>query len=420
MTPRKPPPRVLTAQRNQLELRSFDLDSTLPSDHRARAIWTVVERLDLSAFYDQIKSRGENAGRSATDPRILLALWLYATVDGVGSGRQLERLCGSDDAYRWICGGVPVNYHTLSDFRVEHERQLEDLLTQIVAAMMHQGLVTLESVAQDGMRVRADAGSGSFRREETLVELQQKVRERIMKLRRDLAADPAAAVRQRQAAEERAARERADAIERALHEIPAIAAVKRRNRNRKDKKQTEPRASTTDPESRVMKMADGGYRPAFNVHLATDVDSRVIVGALLTNRGTDYGMIMPMLDEIQRRANAIPSELLVDGGFVSFDDMDAADQRGVTIYAPPPALRGGTRRDPEPASATRWRSRMLRRDSKQIYKRRASTAETTNADLRRWRTLDRFPVRGLARGRCHMLLNVLAYNTMRWRELETA
>lgn len=418
MTPPRDRPRVLSANRNQLELRSCDLESTLAADHRARAIWAIVERLDLSAFYDQIRSRGENAGRPATDPKVLLTLWLYATAEGVGSGRQLERLCRSDDAYRWICGGVSVNYHTLTDFRVEHEDRLDALLTQILAAMIHQGLVTLESVAQDGMRIRADAGAASFRRKETLEKLQHEVREHIGTLRRDLEKEPAAAVRLREAALERAARERAAAIDRALAEIPEIEDVKRRNRTRKDKKQTPPRASTTDPESRVMKMADGGFRPAFNVHLATDVSSRVIVGALLTNRGTDYGMLMPMLDRIEERTTRRPAECLVDGGFVAFDDIVAATNRGVTIYAPPPAARGGTRRDPEPGPVIQWRSRMQRCDAKDTYRRRASTAETTNADLRRWRTLNRFPVRGLRRGRCHVLLNVLSYNCMRWSELE--
>jgi transposase len=413
-------PRVVTANRTQLELRSFDLDATLPADHRARSVWAIVERLDLSAYYDAIQSRGATAGRPATDPKILLALWLYATIEGVGSGRQLERLCSSDDAYRWICGGVAVNYHTLTDFRVGHEDALDGLLTQILAALMHQGLVTLDAIAHDGMRVRADAGAASFRRDETLVELQREVQERVAALRRELAADPAAAVRIRQAARDRAARERADRIDRALGEIPAIAATKRRNRKRRDKKQTVPRASTTDPEARVMKMPDGGYRPAFNVHLATDVASRVIVGALLTNRGTDYGMITPMIDEVRRRTAVTPGVDLVDGGFVSFDDMLAAEQRGVTVYAPPPPARGGVRRDPEPPHVLRWRSRMGRHDARVLYKRRASTAETTNADLRRWRSLDRFPVRGLRRSKCHVLLNVLAHNLMRWRELEAA
>lgn len=413
-------PRVVTAQRNQLELRAFDLDSTLPGDHFARAVWAIVERLDLSAYYDPIKSRGENAGRPATDPKILLTLWLYATVEKVGSGRLLERLCSSSDAYRWICGGVAVNYRTLNDFRGEKGSKLDDLLAQVLAAMIHQGLVRLDSVAQDGMKVRASAGAASFRREETLIELQQQVRERVTALREELEVDPTAATRIRKAAAERAARMRAAAIERALAEIPAITAVKRRNRRRKDKKATPARASTTDPEARVMKMPDGGFRPAFNVQLATDVDSRIIVGALVTNHGTDHGQISPMLDEIHRNTGVTPGEYLVDGGFVALKDMEAADARGVTIYAPVPPSRGGTRVKDDSAAIRQWRSRMQCPDARARYKRRASTAETTNADLRRWRTLDHFTVRGLNRCRSQVLLNVLAHNIMRWTDLARA
>ena len=420
-------PRVLIAQRSQLEMRAFDLDSTLPEEHPARAIWAVVERLDLSAFYAEIKARGESAGRPATDPKILLALWLYATTDGVGSARLIERLCGCHDAYRWICGGVSVNHHTISDFRVEHGDKLDDLFIQVLAAMTHQGLVSLTRVAQDGMRVRADAGAASFRREATLLEHQRDARAQVERLRRELDEDPAAHARVQQAARERAARERASAIDRALGEMPAVAEVKRRNRSKskRGKKESEPRVSTTDPESRVMKMADGGFRPAYNVQLATDVDSRVIVGVNVTNIGNDHGQLLPMLDEIERRTRAVPGEYLVDGGFATLAAVTEAARRGATIYAPlmkpRRPRRPGTRSGhPDTPEAQQWRSRMQRPDSRQIYKARAATAETTNADLRRWRSLDRFAVRGLAKARCQTLLNALAYNLARWRQLAAA
>jgi len=302
--------RVVSAQRSQVELRSFDLDSTLAEDHTARAIWAVVERLDLSAFYAEINARGEHPGRPAIDPKILLALWLYATTDGVGSGRELDRLCGCHDAYRWICGGVSVNYHSLNDFRVEHGEKLDNLLGQVLAAMTHQGLVTLERVAQDGMRVRADAGAASFRREATLRDHQRLAREHIEHLRRELDADPTSHDRARRAARERVARQRSEAIERALGEMPALAEKKRRSRARSGKKKvSEARVSTTDPEARVMKMPDGGFRPAYNVQLVTDVGSRVIVGALVTNEGTDSRSLVPGLDDVLRRAGGVPGTI---------------------------------------------------------------------------------------------------------------
>lgn len=409
--------------RNQLEWRSFELDATLREDHPARIMWAVVERLDLSAFYLEIRSRGENAGRPATDPKILLTLWLYATSDGVGSGRELERLCGRDDAYRWICGGVPVNYHSLNDFRVEHGDKLDDLMIQALAAMTHQGLVTLERVAQDGMRVRADAGAASFRKEATLIEHRQAARAQVEHLKVALTEDPGAKLRLQQAARERAARDRLARIEQALTEMPAVAEVKRRNRSRRGKKGGEPRVSTTDPEARVMKMADGGFRPAYNVQLATDTEARVVVGLLVDNRGTDRPLMIPMLDDIEQRTSQRPSEYLVDGGFVTKDAITDADARGVTVYAPPmtpakPRSPGARRGHPDTPAVAQWRRRMKRIDSKQIYRQRAATAETINADFSHWRSLDRFAVRGLRKARCHVLLNVLAHNLRRWVELE--
>lgn len=398
------------------------LDESLAADHRARVIWKVVERLDLAAFYAEIQARGDQPGRPATDPKILLALWLYATTDGVGSGRELERLCNESDAYRWLCGGVTVNYHTLNDFRVEHGDKLDQLLVQVLAALTHQKLVTLERVAHDGMRVRADAGAASFRKERTLVEHQQAARAQVVHLKQMLADDPGAKLRVQEAARLRAAETQLAQIERALAEMPQVIEVKRRNRARKGRKASPPRVSTTDPESRVMKMADGGFRPAFNVQLATDVESSVIVGVRVTNIGTDMPQLTPMLDDIERRMGALPTEYLVDGGFVNLGAIANADTRGVTVYAPPmkpakPRPKSARRQQPDTPAVASWRRRMERRDSAQIYKQRAATAETVNADLRRWRSLDRFAVRGLEKVRSQVLLNVLAYNIRRWDAL---
>lgn len=418
-------PRIQTAQRNQLEMRTVDLDATIAPGHPARLIWAVVERLDLAAFYGEIRARGTAPGRPAIDPKLLLALWLYATTDGVGSGRELERLCTQADPYRWLCGGVPVNYHSLNDFRVEHGEKLDDLMTQVLGALTHQGLVRLERVAQDGMRVRADAGAASFRREPTLRDHQQAAAAQVQRLRDALAEDPAGKQRLELAAQARAAADRVARLERALAEMPKVVAVKRRFRARKDKKPSVPRVSTTDPESRVMKMPDGGYRPAYNVQLATDAASRVIVGVRVVNVGSDRAQLTPMLDDIQHRLGRLPCEYLVDGGFVNLEAFAAAEARGVTLYAPtmnparPQSSNAAAGRADTPAVA-RWRRRMDHPDAKAIYKCRAATAERTNADLRRWRTLDRCPVRGQAKVHCHVVLNALAHNIMCWRAPLTA
>jgi transposase len=403
-------------------MRAVDLESTLPDDHVARSIWAFVERMDLSRFYARIKADAHTVGRPATDPKILLAVWLYAHSDGVGSARAIERLCRTHDAYRWICGGVEMNYHTLSDFRVDHGDALDNLLVQMLGAMTHNGLVQLARVAHDGMRVRADAGAASFRREGTLKEHLEAARAQVEKLRSELEEDPTRRSRVEQAARERAARERAKALERALAEMPAVAETKKRQKPKKGKPVSEPRVSTTDPDARVMKMPDGGFRPAFNVQLATDADSRVIVGVQVTNQGSDQGQLVPMLDEIKRCTGVVPGEYLVDGGFTALAQITEATRRGATIYAPlqqprQPRRAGERAKHPDTPEVAAWRCRMQHPDAKRAYRARAATAETTNADLRRWRALDRFQVRGLRKARCQALLSVLAYNLARWDEM---
>jgi transposase len=287
-----------------------DLDSLLPEDHLARAIWAFVARLDLTAFYAPIKAVQGEPGHPATDPKVLVALWVYATADGIGKARQIDRLCHEHDAYRWLRGGVPINYHMLSDFRVEHGQALDGLLSEILAAMMAEGLINLDRVSQDGLRVRASAGAKSFRREERLKSLLEQAQERVKRLAEVSQAEREAESgakaeqpeqtdrlsRREQAARERAARERQERIERALAELPKVRAAKKT-----EEKREQARVSTTDPEARVMKMADGGFRPAFNVQYATTTDKQVIVGVSVSNRGTEGDEAPPMLERVKER-----------------------------------------------------------------------------------------------------------------------
>jgi len=407
----------VTANRAQLQLRPQDLESLLPADHRARALWMVVDRLDLSRFYAAIQARGSDPGRPAIDPKVLVALWLYATSEGVGSARELARLCERHDAYRWLCGGVRVNHHTLSDFRVEYGAALDALLTQVLGVMLHQGLVRLERVTQDGMRVRASAGAASFRREATLRRCVEAAREQVAAVKEagERPADPRTA--RQQAAAARAAREREKRVTRALAELPAA-----RDAKREDAAKAKARVSMTDPDARVMKMADGGYRPAYNVQLATAVEGRVIVGVQVTNAGTDLAQLTPMRAAVEQRTGQQPREYLVDGGFVQLESIAAAAADGVTVYAP---VRKPPRADIDPHVAkptdapavAAWRVRMGTEDAKTIYKDRAAVAETVNADLRAHRGLNRLPVRGLAKVQCIAVWAALTYNVLRWLAL---
>jgi transposase len=319
------PARYETAQRDQIELRPCDLESLLPPGHAARLVWRFVDGLDLSALYRAIKAREGGPGRTPIDPKILVALWLYATIDGVGSAREVDRLCEAHDAYRWIRGGVSVGYHTLSDFRVDQQVVIDDLLTQSIAVLLARGIVTLARVAHDGTRVRGSAGAGSFRRGETLQDCLRTARKQVERTAKQT--DGPAATRT-EAAQRRAAEERVARVEEALAQLPAVQAIKDRQTG---KRTGEARVSTTDPDARVMKMADGGYRPAYNVHFATDVDSRVIVGVRTLTSGTDQSQLTPMLDEINRRVGRVPDADLLDGGFVTKAEITTATDRGVTV-----------------------------------------------------------------------------------------
>jgi transposase len=408
------PVRYETANRDQIELQPCDLETLLPPGHAARLVWRFVEGLDLSAFYATIRAREGRAGRPPIDPKILVALWLYATMDGVGSAREVDRLCYSHDAYRWLRGGVSVNHHSLSDFRVAHQAALDDLLTQSITALLHRGVVTMARVAHDGTRVRGSAGAGSFRRGETLQECARQARKQVERVQKQ--ADTPVNART-EAAQQRAAADRMARVEDALAQLPAIEATKQRQTG---KRPTEARVSTTDPDARVMKMADGGYRPAYNVQLATDVDSRAIVGVTVTNLGSDRSSLPPMLGQVQARTGRVPPATLVDGGCFTRETITEAAALGTKVYAPLSTRRGGPTAKPthtDSPALREWRERMGTPEAQQIYKARAATAEWVNGDARTHRTLNRIPVRGLQKVHTWALWIALAHNMVRTLEI---
>lgn len=153
-----------------------------------------------------------------------------ATIDGIGSARRLAQLCEDHVAYEWLCGGVGVNHHLLLDFRVAHPQRLEALLARVLAALLDQGLISLQRVAQDGMRVRASAGSSSFRRKPTLEDHLRAAEAQIEALKNQVDEDAGAAERRSQAAQERAARERAERVAEALQQVEELARKKETER----------------------------------------------------------------------------------------------------------------------------------------------------------------------------------------------
>ena len=408
-------PRLRKPDRHQAVFQPCVLDELLAEDHPARAIWAVVERLDLSRFEAVIKARGSEPGRAATDPRLLAALWLYAYTEGVGSGRELERLCGCQDAYRWLCGGITVNHHTLNDFRVDHGEALDELFTQVVMRLVHAGVVDVRRISQDGTRVRASAGGGSFRSPATLDALRIQAKAHLEALVKQT--DPAWSARQA-AAQHRAAHERLERIEEALAQVPELEAAKQRygNRKRDAASKAKPvRSSTTDAGARKMKMGDGGYRPAYNVQLAGACGSRAIVAVAVTNQGSDQHQSVPLRDQTECRTGRKVHEHLLDGGFVHRESIERAGEQAVAIYAPVQQIKGTDPTAPKKGDGPHvraWRQRMARPEAQAIYKERAAISETINADLKTWRGLDRLPVRGIAKVTCIALWSALAYNLM--------
>lgn len=406
--------RFQRAQRAQKEWREFSLEEFVSADDPVRAVWAYVGSLDLSAFYARIRAVEGVAGRDPIDPQILLALWLYATIEGIGSAREVERRCERSLDFLWLCGGVSVNHHTLSDFRTQQAALLDDLLTQSVASLLAAGAVELTRVSQDGMRVRASAGSSSFRRRPTLERCLAEAEAQVAALKEEHEESGGDGTRRRKAARQRAAEDRLQRVRQALVQREQVAA---KMEERKKGSGAEARASTTDPEARKMKMGDGGFRPAYNVQFATDAEAKVVVGVDVTNAGTDGGLMSPMIEQIEQRYQRRPDEYLADGGFVKLTDITQAEAQGIAVYLP--IMEAEQKRaqglDPyapmkgDTPQVAQWRARMGTAEAKSIYLERAASAELTNAGCRN-RGLWQFLVRGLAKVKAVALWHALANN----------
>jgi transposase len=388
--------RLRTANRDQLILAPGSLDDLLAQAHQARAVVAFVARLDLSPLRDAVGSREGSPGHPAIDPAILIALWLYATIDGVGSARELARLCALSLPYQWICGGVSVNYHSLADARLSCDAWLDATLTASLAALLSAGAISLDSVAQDGLRVRANAGAGSFRRRPTLERLLAEAQERVTALKQELDGDAGASQRRKAAARARAAREQAERIGAALAAM--AAAEKRAARNKKKPEQA--RVSTTDAEASVMKMPDGGFRPAYNTQLAAETEHGLIVGVAVSTSGGDQPSLEPMVEQVTRRCCRRASHWLVDGGFFNRAATTRLAQAGLVLFCPPHKAHSGDRRadqalEQDTPEVAALRRRMASEDGQAHYRTRARWIEWVNAGYRArdWRQV---PVRGVA------------------------
>jgi transposase len=414
--------RIETPERLQKQWDECSLDDLLGSDHLARHVWEYVEGLDLGLLYADVQTTARSSGRPAIDPALLLALWLYATVDGVGSARLLDRLCERDAAYRWLCGGVSVNYHTLSDFRTKVGPFLDDLLSRSVSGLIASGLIDARTVAVDGIRVWASAGKQSLRREKRLEELYEVSRQAVEGLRPEVGEDPSLGSRRRQARRKAVAEDRLrrlEAARRAAAEIEQLREAEAVKQRRKQKKNDKPvRASTSDPQARVMRMADGSYKPAYNVQLKTVPGGTHIIGMSVTDCGSDRGQLGPVLDEIEQRYGITPEQVLADSGYDSHDDIERLHDRNITLFCPLPNNTKGDPTVPRPKDGPgtiAWRERMASPQGQQTYKRRWPT-ERPHAHMRN-HGLRQLLVRGADKVKAVVFLHVTAFNFLQFKRL---
>ena len=414
----RPALRLRRPQRQQVTPVPLYLDALLPDDHLARLIWAAVERLDLTTFTAEIKVVEGGPGRAAADPAVLVSLWIYATSQGESSARQIARLCTEHFAYLWLCGGVSMNYHSLSDFRVAHGPKLDALITEVLGCLHHAALIDFDHVAQDGIRVRASAGAASFRREASLQRSLEEARVVLAAVQAageegEASAEQADPTPRQRAARQRAAAERVARVEAALAELPAVQAAKPAG------KKEEARVSTTDPEARVMKMADGGYRPAYNIQLAADSGHQAIVGVDVTTSGSDQQQAPPMVQQVQERLDALPAQWLIDGGFAAHTAIEQVEAAGPQVLAPVRQPKDGQRdryvpRPTDSATIAAWRQRMGTDPAKDAYRLRAATIECVNAQARSRFGLQQLRVRGLRKVRCVALWLALTHNLLLW------
>jgi len=421
--------RLRVPERRQIAMVVQCADDLVAAQHPVRMVMAVVETLDVSRFSESIKAREGVAGRDATDPRLLVGLWLYACIRGIGSARELARRCEESAAFRWLCGGVGVNHRLLSDFRGDHGAALDEMFTQVIASLVDKELVRVSRVSQDGVRVRVSAGAGSFRREERLKKLLKESKRHVEELRRQLENPEysAALSAQQKGARRRAAEEKQQRLEQAIAQLPELKrkqaeAARQAGQGQRGQKirEKEPRVSTSDAEARVMKMPNGGFNPACNVQLATDTESRAIVGVEVSYEGSDSaGLSEPMRQQVEQRSGSKVEQHLLDGGYLRLADLEQAQQQGVELFVPPKPTRNPPRRgrelEPKPgdsAAVLAWKRRMASAEGQAIYRQRAATSETVNADLRSHRGLTQFTVRGLAKAKCVALWCALAYTVM--------
>lgn len=300
-------PLIRRVNRQQMSWRAVDVERLIDDDHLARAIWALVGRLDLQRFYQEIESSVEEGGRPAFDPQLLISLWVYAYSQGIGSAREVARRCEHDPAFQWLTGLQEVNYHTLASFRVEKQKELDGLFTQVLAALSQEGLVTLQQVMQDGTKIRAAASPRSMQRESTIREHWERAKARVQEMGDPWSEDAGPRTR---SARLRARRERQERLEQAMAELEKLHQLKAARTPHK-------RVSISDPQARMMHQADGGLALSYNAQISADAAQGFIVGVSVTQAASDWEQLLPAVAGIERRLQQRPQQIVADAGYTT-------------------------------------------------------------------------------------------------------
>ncbi len=316
--------KLRTVNRNQTKLATIEVEALVPADHNARAVWELVCKMNLNEFGKRLRTQKGCVGRAAWDPQLLVSVWVYAYSEGISSAREIERLMEWEPGLQWLSGLETVNHHTLADFRVDHKKALDELFAQLLALMESAGMVSLEQIMHDGTKIRAQAGVDTFRREQTIRERLQQARAAV-----DQMADPReeqTSKSRRAAAQERAARQRAERLEAALQELREVQAEKK---TEAEKEQA--RVSVQEPEARLMKHGDNAITPSYNAQISTESTNKIILGAQLTQCSSDAQSLIPAIKEVTRNMGKPPEEVVVDGGYTNRDNIVECAARQIDL-----------------------------------------------------------------------------------------
>jgi transposase len=323
---KEPAKRLKPIDRSQCFWGAIDIEKLIEEDHPARGIWAMVNQLDLTRLEAKIKAVEGRAGQSSLNPRLLMAIWIYGYSEGVNSARELSRMCNYEPGCQWLTAKQAVNYHTLADFRVDHKDELNEIFVQVLGLLSAEGFIEMKRITQDGTKIRAQAGAGSFRREERIRQHLQLAREQV----EVMSSPESEELSQREIqARKRASREKKQRLEQALKELEQMQEA------RAEKEKAQVRVSQSDPEARVMKQSDGGFAPSYNVQISTDAAQGIIVAVDVTQAGNDCDQLVPAVERVEANMGRTPEQVLTDGAYtMKNSNIEAMAERGIDLVGP--------------------------------------------------------------------------------------